>query len=155
VIRTGSGDAPGQATHPRELGGDILLATALRAAHGAGLTAKTVDRTHELVLGGGMMPYRWTINGHTFDDSSPLLVRQGERVRMRLVNRSTMFHPMHVHGHIVQLAGGGARKDTVVVKPAQTVTVDLDADNPGQWMTHCHNAYHADAGMMANLGYQA
>jgi FtsP/CotA-like multicopper oxidase with cupredoxin domain len=42
----------------------------------------------------------------------------------------------------------------VVVKPNQTVTVDLDANNPGQWMTHCHNAYHAEAGMMATLGYR-
>ncbi|MDW4911498.1 multicopper oxidase domain-containing protein, partial [Streptomyces sp. ADMS] len=31
----------------------------------------------------------------------------------------------------------------------------FDADNPGQWMLHCHNAYHAEAGMMTNVAYQA
>ena len=49
----------------------------------------------------------------------------------------------------------GVRKDTVVVRPMQTVLVDLDATNPGQWMTHCHNAYHGEAGMMTTLSYRA
>lgn len=68
---------------------------------------------------------------------------------------TSMFHPMHVHGHTFAVAGGGARKDTVIVTPRQTVAVDLDADNPGQWLTHCHNIYHAETGMMINLAYQA
>jgi multicopper oxidase len=42
----------------------------------------------------------------------------------------------------------------VIVVPGRTVTVDFDADNPGRWMAHCHNAYHAEAGMMATLGYR-
>lgn len=35
-----------------------------------------------------------------------------------------------------------------------SVTADLLADNPGKWMLHCHNAYHAEAGMMTRLDYQ-
>jgi FtsP/CotA-like multicopper oxidase with cupredoxin domain len=46
----------------------------------------------------------------------------------------------------------GARKDTVIVLPMQTVTVALEADNPGVWMLDCHNTYHA-AGMMTSLNY--
>ena len=65
-----------------------------------------------------------------------------------------MFHPMHVHGH-TGLRATGARKDTVIVRPMQSVEVDLDADNPGQWATHCHNIYHAEAGMMTTLSYRA
>jgi len=43
-----------------------------------------------------------------------------------------------------------------MVLPGQQVACDFDADNPGQWMTHCHNLYHAtESGMMAVLGYQA
>ncbi|WDF44953.1 metal-sensing transcriptional repressor [Streptomyces sp. T12] len=49
----------------------------------------------------------------------------------------------------------GPRKDTAIVLPKKTVSVAFDADNPGQWMLHCHNAYHAEAGMMAVLGYRA
>ncbi|WP_374556717.1 multicopper oxidase domain-containing protein [Micromonospora sp. RHAY321] len=52
------------------------------------------------------------------------------------------------------VAGGGVRKDTVIVVPGRTVTADFDADNPGRWMAHCHDAYHAEAGMMATLGYR-
>ena len=62
---------------------------------------------------------------------------------------------MHLHGHTFAVAGVGARKDTVIVLPNQTVTVDLEAANPGQWMIHCHNIYHAEAGMMVNLAYEA
>jgi FtsP/CotA-like multicopper oxidase with cupredoxin domain len=60
-----------------------------------------------------------------------------------------------VHGHTFALADGGPRKDTTIVLPGQTVTCDFDADNPGQWMLHCHNAYHGQAGMMAVVGYLA
>ena len=66
-----------------------------------------------------------------------------------------MYHPMHVHGHTFAVSGTGARKDTVMVLPNQEVACDFDADNPGQWMTHCHNLYHApQGGMMAMLSYQ-
>jgi FtsP/CotA-like multicopper oxidase with cupredoxin domain len=41
-----------------------------------------------------------------------------------------------------------------MVMPGQTVTADLVADNPGQWLTHCHNLYHGEAGMMTVLSYQ-
>jgi FtsP/CotA-like multicopper oxidase with cupredoxin domain len=41
----------------------------------------------------------------------------------------------------------------VLVPPMFGVDVDLVADNPGLWMVHCHNAYHAEAGMMTRLDY--
>ncbi len=102
-----------------------------------------------------MAPYRWTLNGKTFPDTEPLPVVQGERVHFRFVNQTMMFHPMHVHGHTFALAQAGTRKDTVIVRPMQALEVDLDADNPGQWATHCHNIYHAESGMMTTLSYQA
>ncbi|MCW1006960.1 multicopper oxidase domain-containing protein, partial [Streptococcus anginosus] len=52
-----------------------------------------------------------------------------------------------------QLADHGARKDTVIIKPRHTIVFDFEADNPGQWLTHCHNAYHAVAGMMGVFSY--
>jgi FtsP/CotA-like multicopper oxidase with cupredoxin domain len=65
-----------------------------------------------------------------------------------------MWHPVHVHGHTFQVGDGGPRKDTVAVLPGRTVTCDLDADDPGQWMIHCHNTYHAESGMATILGYR-
>ena len=49
--------------------------------------------------------------------------------------------------------GPGPRKDTHIVLPGQSVDVDFDADNPGQWLAHCHNVYHGEAGMMAVVSY--
>jgi len=69
-----------------------------------------------------------------------------------------MFHPMHLHGHtfeVVNGAGSGPRKDTSLVLPNQTVEVDFDTDNPGQWLLHCHNLYHGEAGMMTSVSYLA
>jgi multicopper oxidase len=155
LVRTGAGSTPTLDARPGELGRQVLLGTDLRAAHSARLPTRPVDRTHDLRLAGSMSSYRWTINGRSFPDTEPLPVTQGERVRLRFTNHSMMFHPMHVHGHTFGLSGGGARKDTVIVRPMSTVTVDLDATNPGQWMTHCHNVYHAERGMMVNLSYRA
>lgn len=154
VARTGGGSPPSAEVRPAELDRRVILTNQLRAADTVRLTQREPDRTHDLVLGGGMMPYRWTINDKTFTDAEPLLVGEGERVRLRMINQTMMFHPMHVHGHTFALGDGGPRKDTVIVTPHQTVTVDLDADNPGQWMTHCHNIYHAETGMMINLAYR-
>lgn len=154
VVRTGPGQRPSGRARPRELDGRVLLGTDLVAADRARLRTRSVDRTHDLLLSGSMSPYRWTINGRSFPDTDPLPVVSGERVRLRLANMSMMFHPMHVHGHTFALADGGARKDTVIVRPMRTVTVDLDADNPGQWATHCHNIYHAETGMMTMLSYR-
>jgi FtsP/CotA-like multicopper oxidase with cupredoxin domain len=39
--------------------------------------------------------------------------------------------------------------------PMQRIPLDLDADNEGNWMIHCHNIYHAEAGMMIALKYAA
>jgi FtsP/CotA-like multicopper oxidase with cupredoxin domain len=155
VVRTGIGRAPAATVRPAELDRHVALPGTLRAADAVRLPDRAPDRAHRLELGGTMMPYRWTINGATFERAEPLLVRQGERVRLEFVNRTSMFHPMHVHGHTFAVSGSGARKDTVVVLPRQTVAVELDATNPGQWMTHCHNIYHAETGMMVNLAYQA
>jgi FtsP/CotA-like multicopper oxidase with cupredoxin domain len=82
------------------------------------------------------------------------VIEPGERARLRFRNTSRMFHPMHLHGHTFGLVAGGARKDTVIVPPKQTIDVDVEADNPGQWALHCHNIYHAEAGMMTVLSYR-
>ncbi|EON22719.1 multicopper oxidase, type 3 [Nocardioides sp. CF8] len=155
VVRTGSGPAPGASSSPAELAGRVLLGTDLVAEESVRLPQRSVDRRHDLVLAGTMAPYRWTINGKTMEDAEPLPVTQGERVRLRYVNQSMMFHPMHLHGHTFGLVEGGARKDTVVVGPMASVEVEIDTDNPGQWATHCHNIYHAEAGMMTTVSYQA
>jgi FtsP/CotA-like multicopper oxidase with cupredoxin domain len=155
VVRTGSATVPGATARPPELDRLVLTGTDLTGADAARLPSRSTDRVHRVALAGSMAPYRWTINGETFPDADPLSVTEGERVRLRFENHSMMFHPMHVHGHTFGLTRGGARKDTVIVRPMRALEVDLDADNPGQWATHCHNIYHAEAGMMTTLSYRA
>jgi len=156
-ISTGTGRQPLPAVLPDTLDGTVVDGGQLKADPAVTLASKTPDRTHELHLTGGMMKYDWGINGHRFDMTKPFEdafeIKAGERVAVKFINDTDMWHPMHVHGHTFQISDGGARKDTVIVRAKQAVTVIFDADNPGQWLTHCHNAYHAERGMMGVFSY--
>ncbi|MCC2592492.1 multicopper oxidase family protein [Tessaracoccus sp. OS52] len=154
VVRTASGTAPTAETPVPELDGDALLGTQLRAADGSRLTDGDVDLSFGVELNGQMDPYGWGINGRKFGDHEPLEVAANNRVRMRMTNMTMMAHPMHIHGHTWGLPdSGGLRKDTVLLTPMQTLELDLIADNPGEWMLHCHNIYHAEVGMMTSMRY--
>src|SRR5207247_1416523 len=160
LVRTGLGEKPPATARPAELGGVLASYAMLRPAASARLPARQPDVTHRLQLTGGMSRYDWGINGQSFDMSRPgalqFLMTQGQRVRVIFANATTMYHPMHIHGHTFQVGPDGPRKDTVIVRPGQKVACDFDAGNPGQWMAHCHNLYHApQGGMMAVLSYQA
>jgi FtsP/CotA-like multicopper oxidase with cupredoxin domain len=158
VIRTsdaGEQAPPPLDTRPLELDREVLRYSQLQAAAGVALADVEPDRTIDLELTSDMTSYAWGINGQPFGSGAPLEVTQGERVRLRFNNRTPMWHPMHLHGHTFALGSGSgaARKDTVNVLPGETIEVDLDANNPGQWMTHCHNTYHLESGMAAVIGY--
>ncbi|MZD07142.1 multicopper oxidase domain-containing protein, partial [Streptomyces sp. SID5785] len=157
VLRTGTGAAPSPAARPKELTGELLTADRLRPAESVALAPAEPDRTLALSLTGSMERYDWAFDAkpYTADQRRPL--RAGERVRLVFRNETRMWHPVHLHGHTFALTGRalGARKDTAVVRPGETVTADFDADNPGLWMLHCHNVYHAEAGMMTTLAYRA
>lgn len=156
LIRTGGGAVPKASYRPSNLDAHPMPFDALAAAAGTVLPAAVPDTTQDLVLAGSMAPYTWTINGATYANTTPLTITAGQTGRLRILNQSMMSHPIHLHGHSFQIgdAGGtGTRKDTVLVPPMRGVNVDLVADNPGSWMVHCHNAYHAEAGMMTRLDY--
>jgi multicopper oxidase len=157
VLRSGAGAVPDPGVRPRELNGRMLQLSDLVAAEPVRLAPGRPDRTYKVALGGGDAGYVWTLNGKPHGQNKPLEVRQGERVRLDFTNSTTMFHPMHLHGHTFQVVnpGGtaGARKDTTIVRPNEPVSVEFVADNPGQWMIHCHNNYHQEGGMMLTLSY--
>jgi len=154
LVRTGAGTPPPASIRPAELDRDRIGYDRLTATPDVRLSARIPDVTHELDLTGGMMSYDWGINGTPLDPARRLLIQQDQRVRITFRNRTMMWHPMHLHGHTFQLNRTGPRKDTVAVLPGQTITCDLDATNPGQWMIHCHNTYHAETGMATILGYR-
>lgn len=115
----------------------------------------TPDRTFQFTLSGGMMqgdPDAWTIDGQVYPDAEPLAISEGEHIRVDMVNRSPAIHPMHLHGHFFQV--GEAVKDTVMVPPyGGQVSFDFRADNPGDWLFHCHNVYHLERGMARVFEY--
>ncbi len=158
LVRTSSGTAPASDVSMPELAGEVGTADMLAATEEYSLTRKNPDRELTVRLSGGMAAYDWGLDNREFDMMKPLenarLVRAGERVRMNFVNTTTMWHPMHLHGHTYQHLGGGPRKDTSIVLPGRTVSVEFDADNPGLWMLHCHNVYHSESGMMTTVAYE-
>jgi multicopper oxidase len=136
---------------------EVLNTALLEAAPDVILPQRVPDATLDLSLAGPLDGYDWPINGKLYDPpQNGLPVQMGKRVRLRYVNESMMFHPIHLHGHTFQVvaAGGkGPRKDTVLVPPKETVEVDFDTNNPGRWIVHCHNDYHLNSGMATFLEY--
>ena len=155
VLRAGNGPLPAADVHPAGLDAAPLSYDELHASADVALPAGEPDVTYQVQLTGDMMNYQWGL-GAPESGGATLPIKLGQRVRLELTNDTSMWHPMHLHGHTFQLltgAGNGPRKDTVIVPPMSTVTLELLADNPGQWMLHCHNAYHAEAGMTTTLSY--
>ncbi|GAA2636801.1 multicopper oxidase family protein [Actinomadura fulvescens] len=109
----------------------------------------------------GRPAMRYRINGRVFPHIPTLLVREGENIKMTFVNRSYDHHPMHLHGHHIQvltrngrpITGSPWQADSLNVAPGETYEVAFKADNPGLWMDHCHNLFHAKVGMMLHLTY--
>lgn len=122
------------------------------------LPPRSPDQVIEATLSGPDAGYTWPFAGRLYDPTKDgIAVKRDQRVRMRMVNESMMFHPIHLHGHTFQVVGRAApraRKDTVLVPPKQTVEVDFDTDNPGKWITHCHNTYHLEGGMAGWIFYE-
>jgi len=93
----------------------------------------------------------WTFNSRVFPGIDPMVVRLGDRVRIRAGNLSMTNHPLHVHGHRFEVTGtdGGwvppsARWPEVSIDLAvgQMRAIEFVADNPGDWAFHCHKSHH-------------
>ena len=103
-------------------------------------------REIDLHLTGNMSRYMWSFNGIKFNDSEPLRLKYGERVRINLINDTMMNHPIHLHGMWSDLETGDAkyipRKHTIVVQPGAKISYLVTADAKGSWAYHCHLVYH-------------
>ena len=106
----------------------------------------------------------FTINGRAFPDTETLLVKEGERVLIRLINSgSAEIHPMHTHGHAFKLIAidgnlvpevAQQMMDVISLHPGERRDIELIADNPGVWLFHCHNEHHASGGMIMGFFYE-
>lgn len=113
----------------------------------------------KLVLGGDMERYVWHINGKAVYQDRNIDVREGDVVRFVFENETMMHHPMHLHGHFFRVLNKfgdfSPLKHTVDVPPHGTRTIEFMANEPGQWMLHCHNLYHMKNGMARVVRYMS
>lgn len=101
-----------------------------------------------------------TMNSKAFPGTAPLVVKLGDRVRIRLGNLSAMdHHPIHLHGYSFKLvATDGGRipesaqwpETTVLVPVGSTRDIEFVADAPGDWAMHCHMTHH----VMNQMGHE-
>jgi manganese oxidase len=109
------------------------------------------------------MDWSWhTMNGRSGPFATPLVVKHGERVRIRIMDFSPMqHHPIHIHGHTFWVTGHeGARapksawvpRNTELIAIAQASEFEFIANNPGDWMFHCHMVHHMMNHMVRQAG---
>jgi FtsP/CotA-like multicopper oxidase with cupredoxin domain len=127
---------------------------------------------HRIEFGGGMMGgmmgmgmmrgMAWTVNGRSMPDdghehAAPVLtLAHGRPFVFELANDTQWHHPIHLHGHVFRVLTREGRptrhrewRDTVLLPPRSRAEIAFVADNPGNWMLHCHVLEHQHAGMMA------
>ena len=121
------------------------------------------DREYTLALQGWMvgpemeaegpmaMDYNYfTINGKSYPATDPLVVKEGDVVRLRFINPSQTIHPMHLHGQDFKVVAKDGEPladpwigNTLDVEQGETYDVVFIANNPGTWVLHCHDLHHA------------
>ena len=106
----------------------------------------------------------FTINGKAFPYTETINVKQGDKVLIRLINvGSSTIHPMHLHGQSFKIVSTDGNpvpkeaqltKDTLLIAPGERYDIEVIANNPGNWILHCHELHHADKGMITLFSYE-
>lgn len=107
----------------------------------------------------GDTPYAfWSINRQVWPGDSPdpggpiATLTLGQSYIFRLRNETQNAHPVHLHGHAFRVLGGtGGFTDTVLLDAHATAEVAFVADNPGDWVLHCHVIEHQKTGLTAYI----
>jgi FtsP/CotA-like multicopper oxidase with cupredoxin domain len=110
------------------------------------------------VFSGGAEGEDWLINGEAFPDVTVQSVALGGSAVIEVRNLSATEHPFHLHGYRFEVLSVNGEppathtvEDTVNVPIRAALRLLLVADNPGDWMAHCHLLQHAEDGMMSVL----
>lgn len=106
----------------------------------------------------GMMAFNWSINDDLYGEDVPLSLDHEEVSKVRFLNDSLRFHPMHLHGQFFKVIARNGKsvdepywRDTILVGGQETIDVMLMPRDKGEWAMHCHIQEHAEAGMMTTL----
>lgn len=102
----------------------------------------------------------FTFNSRVFPGTESLVVKKGEKVRIRLANLSMNSHPIHLHGYEFTVVGQGAKRMkpsaqyeavTINVPAGDARDIEFVADEPGDWAFHCHKSHHTMSGMVHDI----
>jgi FtsP/CotA-like multicopper oxidase with cupredoxin domain len=134
-----------------EFGGGEIGPPTIAMVNGKEITYQDMKMKHGLA---------WTLAGYAVHEDAhhhePLLtLKQGGHYALRMYNKTEFVHPMHLHGHTFKVLSYNGKappfdewRDTVFLAPLDEVVIAFVADNPGDWMFHCHILEHAASGMM-------
>jgi FtsP/CotA-like multicopper oxidase with cupredoxin domain len=130
----------------------------LRSLEATTLPPDAPVREMELRLTGDMTRYIWGFNGKTFAEEPTVPVKEGEVLRITMINDTMMHHPIHLHGHFFRVLNAqgdhSPLKHTIDVPPMGRRTIEFLANERGDWLMHCHLLYHMGAGMMRIFSYR-
>lgn len=148
---------------------DLARATRLRLDLTGGAMSRLdnlkVDG-RDMSLGDAFRQHRvaWALNGraqtghrhgggHGHGNGPLFRLNLGKSYSLEIVNDTAWPHPVHLHGHAFRVLDDPDRplRDTVLLEPRSRTSVAFVADNPGEWMLHCHILEHQAAGMMATV----
>lgn len=137
---------------PLHLGGGMGVPYELKVDGGPQLDMREAWSRHRMA---------WSLNGAAQTHSAsghaghaPLFsLQRGRSYLIEASNDTSWPHPVHLHGHVFRVLSQPAKpwRDTVLLQPGEKAQLALVADNPGQWMLHCHILEHQAAGMMATV----
>lgn len=142
--------------HEVTLTGGMMSGTGTNG--GMGMGGDTRDMMRGMMRGGPM----WAINGDAMpgDDMGlmkpALTLARGKSYILAIDNQTAWYHPIHLHGHSFRVITRNGQptkyqewRDTVLIPPRERADIAFVADNPGDWMFHCHILDHQEGGMMS------
>lgn len=126
--------------------------------------ARTDDRIFVMNIWGdpidtGRYANALTVNGKSWPYTEPITLSLGDTARWRWVNATDRNHPMHLHGFYFRVdSHGSPAADTIYaaaerrwavteeLRPYSTMAIAWTPNRPGNWLFHCHIAFHVVPG---------
>ena len=135
-----------------QVGRGLLGAFIVEPRRAAESYARKYGVTQEVVFIHNDAMGGFTINGHGFPATTPIVAKVGDKVLIRFMNEGTMTHPWHTHGFRMNvvardgapLGSAGFKADTLGVNPGERWDAIIDCDRPGVWAFHCHILPHVE-----------
>ncbi len=135
-----------------QVGRGLLGAFIVEPRRAAESYARKYGVTQEVVFIHNDAVGGFTINGHGFPATTPIVAKVGDKVLIRFMNEGTMTHPWHTHGFRMNvvardgapLGSAGFKADTLGVNPGERWDAIIDCDRPGVWAFHCHILPHVE-----------